>query len=104
MLSIADEEKLGEVANFLINERGYLVVGLAPHNSYRIGQIIHILWNSQVKQPLRVVAITDVADWKSQQKLASAQFDATFKKSFYVDSRGGLETHEMGNFYRLITD
>jgi hypothetical protein len=102
MRSVADMTKLEWLANFLINERGYVVVAL-KYGEYQIGQIVHLLWNVKVEQPLRVIAFTDRDDWREQSKIASKATDKEFQKAFYV-SRESSDAELFEGFYRLITD
>ena len=103
MASLADKEKLEMCANFLLNERGYLVIGTAG-GCYSIGQIIFELWNSTTEQPLRVIAETTREDWMEQSKVASRQFDDNFKRGFYVRKDPDRDETLLDSFYRVVTD
>lgn len=92
-----------ELANFLINERGYLVIGLES-GKYQVGQHIKKLWNRPVEQPFTVIAITDRADWKEQIRLASANFTSEFKKEWMASNTVGGGYGPSKSYYRVVTD
>ena len=96
-------DRLYEVATFLINSRGYLVVSLVT-GGYQCGQVVKELWNVAVEHPLRVMAETDQADWKEQQDLASRHFPPEFKKGFYIYVAPESRTKQQCRYWRLSTD
>ena len=102
MPSIADISKLHALATYLLNERGYLVIG-SPSNQYAIGQVIRKLWDVDIDQPIRIIAITDRSDWQQQNRIALNHFNDDFKRGFYKDREKRSEEFTR-SFYRVITD
>ena len=103
-MSVADQAKLEECANFLLNERGYLVIGYY-FGGCKVGQIIREVWNVRQDQPFRVIAETTRKDWKEQSRISSRRFDNEFKRGFYVqrdDSENAPS--ELNKFYRVVRD
>ena len=103
-MSIADQSKLEECANFLLNERGYLVIGYS-FGGCKVGQIIREVWDVRQEQPFRVIAETTMEDWKEQSQMASRKFDNEFKRSFYVQTDAVVSGFgEVKRYYRVVTD
>jgi hypothetical protein len=100
--SLADIEKLYQLANFLINERGYVVLG-DVHGRYSRGDIVKDLWNVIVDQPFRLTGTTDLADWKEQGAIAGEKFRPEFKTSVYK-YRGETEHLSATIYWKAITD
>lgn len=94
----ADIPKLERIAGIILNERGYLVVSIAP-GEYQVGQIIHQLWNVKIDQPLRVIAITNKQDWLDQHELVLQK-----STSFYKEETRVPWNLEESTCYRVITD
>ena len=102
-MSIADQAKLEECANFLLNERGYLVIGYY-FGGCKVGQIIREVWNIRQEQPFRVIAETTREDWTEQGQMACRKFDDEFKRTFYVQTDDSGSVGELNKFYRVVTD
>jgi hypothetical protein len=104
MRSTADISKIFELAQFCLNERGYIVIG-SPLGQYEPGQVIKAIWNVELDHPFRVVERTDFSDWKEQCKMASRSFPQKFKESVYKEKHNAdVEMDVECYFYRVITD
>ncbi len=81
-------EKQAKDLSMLLEKRGYIVI--TSYQLYSIGHIISLFQGGPtgdlVKQPMRIIAITDQADYHEQLRLV------------------GAYRHGYTYFYRCITD
>lgn len=87
-----------EVAAFVIQHRGYLVLGfLAPVPLY---SSISTFANLPLNQPIKILSVTSEEDWQEQAAIVNAKFTA---RELYPD---GLTqpSRTRGYFYRANTN
>jgi hypothetical protein len=104
MRSVANLDKLYEVASFLLNKRGYVVLGFPDYAWEKLGSVTYVLWNVEVEQPLKLISKTDHADWIEQGKVAAQQFPKSYRDDFYVSRGDEIPMNETSRYYRAVTD
>lgn len=93
------QEKTVRAVKLLLNERGYVVIGIKPGSDARmkVGEITHIVCAYEMPQPFCVVSKTDYHDWLEQCRLVAKHFDRMNPYSI-------TDAHKGEAFYRVTTD
>ena len=58
-----------EIASFVIQRRGYLVVGIHPGSTIAIGEKLYDWAHLPLSQPIVIVAETTQEDWREQGRI-----------------------------------